>query len=538
MLHKSTLNQRLNTLIEQHLKCYTEQECNDILVGLNVIYKTSIGNENNPQCVDINEFQSVLSKINEKELRRRDEGVYYTPKDITEYIVANSYLNFLNNNIEQVYQVPICIDKIKELNVDKLIKAKIFDPTCGTAEFLLSAVELKLEIIDRIDDDILLTIISSIYGNDIAVESVLLSKIRLFFAIVQLLKDKKKSLRLAKILKENFYTKDFVLLHDFTKTFDIIIGNPPYVEYRKLVQKPETKFGNTYADVLHNSINCLRSSGTIGFIIPLSFVSTTRMKPIRDVTYSNLEKMFVLNFADRPDCLFDGVHQKLTIVIGVKAKNNCKVYSSSYHYWYSKERKDLLNNMKVFPIVPIDKYIPKIGSQLEQNIFNKIIQVEGKNLYEIDSSVEGGVPLYLNMRGCFWMKVFSFNPGSNEYKAFYCTSSMQPYLISIFNSSLFFFYWTIVSDCWHITSKELDEFIIPNIFEYQIFDKLWNTLEEKLESTKKFIGSKQTDYEYKHKECKDVIDKIDDALQPIYGLTDEELDYIKKYKLTYRMSNG
>ena len=50
----------------------------------------------------------------------------------------------------------------------------------------------------------------------------------------------------------------------------------------------------------------------------------------------------------------------------------------------------------------------------------------------------------------------------------------------------------------------------------------------------KYIGSKQTEYEYKHKECKDVIDEIDDALADVYGLTKEELDYVKNFSITYR----
>ena len=63
-------------------------------------------------------------------------------------------------------------------------------------------------------------------------------------------------------------------------------------------------------------------------------------------------------------------------------------------------------------------------------------------------------------------------------------------------------------------------------------------LENKLEKTKKYIGSKQTEYEYKHKDCKVEIDAIDLALQNIYDLTDDEVAYLRDYKLKYRTSNG
>ena len=143
------------------------------------------------------------------------------------------------------------------------------------------------------------------------------------------------------------------------------------------------------------------------------------------------------------------------------------------------------------------------------------------------------------MRGCFWMKAFSFNPGSNEYKKFMCPAEIQPYILCLLNSNLFFLYWTIVSDCWHITGKELSEFVIPteNI-NFAAFKDLASKLEQKLEETKKYIGSKQTAYEYKHKNCKKEIDGIDVALQQIYRLSDDEIKFLKNYKIRYRTSNG
>ena len=58
---------------------------------------------------------------------------------------------------------------------------------------------------------------------------------------------------------------------------------------------------------------------------------------------------------------------------------------------------------------------------------------------------------------------------------------------------------------------------------------------EKLEKTKKYVGTKQTEYEYKHKMCKDIIDKIDNELSKVYNLSDEELLYVKNFALNYRL---
>ena len=535
-----TLRETVASIVTRHMLCYSEQECAYILAGLNMISTLDLNFDIHRSSIDIKNFQENLSKINEKELRRRDEGVYYTPKDITEYIVANTYLNYLQPDNTQVYSVSKCVQIITRTNYNKLFNAKIFDPTCGTAEFLLSALNLKLQILAHGSDDDILEIITTIYGNDIAEESILLSKIRIFFAVIHTLSDKSNAPKVAKILNKNFTVHDYIINDDISPKYDIIIGNPPYIEYGKLPQRPQTNYGNSYADVLRNAILSAKESAVIGFVIPLSFVSTTRMKGIRDYAYEKLKKIFVLNFADRPDCLFDGVHQKLTILLGVKGKNKCDVYSSSYYHWYCDERDRLLNNATVLPVKPNDRYIPKIGTIYEHSIFEKILSTKGKSFGEIIRNADNAtLPVYLNMRGCFWMKAFSFNPGSNEYKLFNCPKDMQAYILCLLNSNLFFLYWTIVSDCWHITGKELSEFIIPtNDIDFNAFRGLVSKLEQKLENTKSYIGSKQTVYEYKHKECKKEIDEIDILLQQIYCLTNEEIEFLKNYNIRYRMSNG
>lgn len=538
-----SLIDKIIRLVYQHICCYPPQECQNILDGFYCIINKSVDYTfERIDAIRLNDFQLALSKINEKEARRKNQGVYYTPKDITEYIVANTYLNYTCRDNSQVYSQEECLRRIDETGGNTLFNAKVFDPTCGTAEFLLSAIEIKLRLSKRyitLSDADLLTLTSSIFGNDISYESILLSKIRIYFTIINELKDKANAKQLAKILNKNFTCRDYITVKFARPKYDIIVGNPPYVEYGELPVKPDSNYGNIYADVLCNAVCELKSTGVIGFVIPLSFVATSRMQSIREDMYKKMNRIFILNYADRPDCLFDGVHQKLSILFGIKGQGKCISYTSSYYHWYNSERRDLLNNCKIFPSHQRDQYIPKIGNVYEDSIFEKICNVKGESLLSLLNTQNKQSSVYLNMRACFWMKAFSFNPGSKEYKEFGCSSEMKPYLLAILNSNLFFLYWTIVSDCWHITNKELSEFFVPtNGVCLDMFRILTSKLERKLERTKKYIGSVQTQYEYKHKECKPEIDAIDDALQEIYGLTDDEVAFLKEYKLKYRMSNG
>src|SRR5699024_1652500 len=112
------------------------------------------------------------------------------------------------------------------------------------------------------------------------------------------------------------------------------------------------------------------------------------------------------------------------------------------------------------------------------------------------------------------------------------------YLYCLLNSSLFFWYWNKVSDCWHITNKEFKniKFMLNSNVDFKNFAlKLMKDLELK----KQYVGTKQTDYIYLHRLSKDkYIDEIDNEISKVYGLTEAELEYIKKYKYKYRMSLG
>jgi tRNA A37 threonylcarbamoyladenosine dehydratase len=43
--------------------------------------------------------------------------------------------------------------------------------------------------------------------------------------------------------------------------------------------------------------------------------------------------------------------------------------------------------------------------------------------------------------------------------------------------------------------------------------------------------------EYKIGKSKHIIDKIDDIIGPLYGLTKEEINFIKKYEIGFRLQN-
>ena len=491
------------------------------------------------KSVSYEELQNDLVSFNEKGMKRKSNGVYYTSNDVVKFILSNtvkSYYDILkptNLHVQDLNGIPY--KKFAYQNT-------VFDPTCGTGEFLIVVLGIKLDLIDLHKDVVscedIKKVLSTIFGNDIDNDSTTICKFRLFLYVLNRY-GVNKICGIANILNVLFTNYDFINLDNtYSNRFDIIIGNPPYVEDSKCDTKPNIKFGNVYANVLDNVTKCLNRNGVLGFIIPLSYVSTPRMSSIRSLLCNVLSEQYILSYCDRPDCLFSSVHQKLCILIGKNGEQiKNKIYTSNYQFWYKEERKELFSVVTaILNKFGNDKFIPKVGTSLDSDIYVKVTSNK-ECLYDLFD--DNGESLFINMRASFWIKAFRNDHSSNEYKKFSLRNkNIANFCMCLLNSSLFWWYWICVSDCWHLTNKELKGFTIPKIIDFDIFNQLANDLEQKLEKTKVYVGTKQTEYEYKHRACIDEIHNIDDAINKVYGLSEEECIYIKNYALKYRIGGG
>lgn len=518
---------------------YSNNELKIILEEINAIIGESLSVEdssNKPYSYE--EMQEILSTLNEKETIRKNKGVYYTPLDVVRFILINSVkmvcrrLKPNNLHVLDLNGIPystFCYNKT------------VYDPTCGSGVFLLAALELKLDLLDLHHTDVtkgkINKVVASIKGNDLNRDSITITKIRLLLCVLHR-HGVAKIKGLSEVLNNCYECYDYVEHKPkIEKKYDIIIGNPPYVEDIKSDSVPEKKYGNIYANVLENATLQLKPGGVIGFIIPLSYVSTPRMQKIRDELYTVVPEQYILSYSDRPDCLFTSVHQKLCILLGRNKTGERNVYTGNYRYWYKEERYDLFNTAEVVRNNYVEnEYIPKLGTRMDASVYRRI---NGFNTSIISLLEKNGEPLYLNMRAAFWIKAFLNEHAGAEYKTFKCENQdYANFCMCLLNSSLFWWYWICISDCWHITRKELLGFKVPAINDFAEVNILAAALENQLEETKLYVGTKQTEYEYKHKECVDTIHQIDDYVNNLYGLTEEEGLHIKNFAYRYRIGGG
>jgi hypothetical protein len=155
--------------------------------------------------------------------------------------------------------------------------------------------------------------------------------------------------------------------------------------------------------------------------------------------------------------------------------------------------------------------------------------------------------LFYYRRGGLYFKIFTnFVTGSSEEKILEVKKDLDINVaVAIFNSSTWFWFFTLFSDCRHLGRREIDNF--PIDFEtmdrmiYTKLSKLGNELSEDLKKNSKmkmrvYKDVKEVEcYQFYAKDSISLIDKIDDLIGNYYGFTIEEIKFIKNYNRSFRI---
>ena len=117
--------------------------------------------------------------------------------------------------------------------------------------------------------------------------------------------------------------------------------------------------------------------------------------------------------------------------------------------------------------------------------------------------------------------------------------------VSALNSSLFYWWFLIMSDCRHLNLREIEYFPLGlDRMSKDMKARLAKLTDQLMEDFNQHKTRKETLYqttgkviydEFNQKPSKPIVDEIDRVLAEHFGFTDEELDFIINYDIKYRM---
>ena len=345
--------------------------------------------------------------------------------------------------------------------------------------------------------------------------------------------------------------------------FDVIIGNPPYVEYTKksrisgksisesyLVENYATmSSSNLYAFVLERVICLSKFRSRIGMIVPISSVSSPKFLPLMEL-YSTKTFQWVSSYSNRPGKLFDRVEQRLTIIIAEQKENpKREFYSADYQHWYVDEREFLFRRFEYSKCMMDIQMatLAKTGSRFSNSVWQKLKCTSSDKFgFTFDNGCEDGV--YFHNAPTYFIRAIPYKPNSGDgmqesshYKLIPATRKKRNGIACVLNSSLFYWYYKAISNCRDFSEREICSFPVGKI-DYSMFDIVGKQLERVYQDTKEirnrnYAGSVVYYEEYYPAKAKPIIDKIDELLAKHYGFTEEELDFIINYDIKYRMGD-
>lgn len=389
----------------------------------------------------LNELDEIKAQleggiIDKQSTKRKKDGVFYTPKYITKYIVDHTIGK-------------LCIDKKAQINIieedyftDKkrtkttkqplleklttyknwLLQITICDPACGSGAFLNQALDFLIQEHRYIDElqaklfgdalvlsDVEKSILeNNLYGVDLNEESVEIAKLSLWLRTAQpnrKLNDLNNNIKCGNSLIDDVTIageKAFNWRTAFPKIFekggfDVIIGNPPYVFARDNFKQEEKDFFvkeyvsakyqiNTYLLFIEKVVHILKEKGIYGLIIPNSWLMMYSGEGLRKFLLETNKINQIINLAGYS---FESANVETVILLAekeiIKNENSIQILlnnGNEFYFSHSKQQTEFDNNdgfeFKVF----LDNDTDELNLKITNN------SVELDSLVEIKAGLQ------------------------------------------------------------------------------------------------------------------------------------------------------
>ncbi len=301
-----------NEALQEVIEGLNQSKDNSYRYDFSIIESDVLGNIYEQYLGNILKSTPKRAKLEESKTHRKEQGIYYTPSYIVDYIVKNTLGEY-----------------IKTHTPEEIKKVRILDPACGSGSFLIRAYKELENYWKQNSDFAQLTLDSeefyskkveilknNIFGVDLDPKAVEIAQLNLLLQI----SEKKQRLPLLQnnikvgnslIDDPSISDRAFKWEEEFPEImkdggFDIVIGNPPYVRQEELSYfKPYlSKNYNVHqgtADLFvyffEREMNLLKDKGYFGMIVSNKWLRAGYGKNLRGF----LSSFWIEEFVDFGD---------------------------------------------------------------------------------------------------------------------------------------------------------------------------------------------------------------------------------------------
>lgn len=301
--------------------------------------------------------------------------------------------------------------------------------------------------------------------------------------------------------------------------------------------------------------------GYFGNVITLRLIYDSKAYLSRKVLKKELSQTKIACFGWRPSYIFAGSEALAAIITGRKDDTDVnEIQTSRFILFNDEDRKTRLENIDYCDCDELalsdkigggvigessDKSMPKVGTQTAKNILEKLRDASDQVIRDKESEEETEHIVWRKEGARYWINpllesLWTEEERSRETKPMYFESELERYTVFLLlQSSMFYNHWMTYGDQQHVSWKLVRSFPFPDMEDLEghedqiesLATELWEGMESRFHPDINVKGEIQD-----IGELKPVVDDIDDLFGPMFGLSEEEIEYVKQLDTEYGRS--
>lgn len=348
--------------------------------------------------------------------------------------------------------------------------------------------------------------------------------------------------------------------------FDVCIGNPPYgakvtpaekktytriFECAKTIKGKQKGSTDTFALFVEKGLRlCIGINSFLAYIIPMSFTSSDSMTALHSIVEQRCDTVHVASFSNRPKQIFDAACIRTSIImLSIMDKPIEHLFTTKLIR--RTEKNTIANIVSGLHYVDSLRYkkpgrYPKVGNEIEISILKKLYQAQTV-IGDYEDTPDGKEKVYYRAAGGRYFNVITIAPtGSSQEVSISIVEHYNSIIAAILSTSIFWFYQQVYTDGLHIKQSEIRDVPLPDLqhCDAKLIEQLERAYKAYLSDIERYVIVHQSSTygvgsfkEYKLSKSKVFADILDDIVGKLYGMTDIEIDYIKRYEISIRLGD-